>query len=66
MIDLEGEGQKEEKLQVQSEFDEMVVWAHETTADASADPYVRGIEDWLTVANQVCLVKCDGGYTVYG
>lgn len=41
-------------LQVTGEFDELVVWGHETLADASADPYVRSVEEWLQVADQVC------------
>jgi ribonuclease H2 subunit C len=40
-------------MNVQAEFDEMVVWGHESTADASGDPYVRGMEEWLTLADQV-------------
>lgn len=40
-------------LETKAEFDEMVVWGHEATADASADPYVRSVEEWLTVAEQV-------------
>lgn len=53
--DLEREGHPETgKLQVQAEFDEMIIWGHETTADVSADPYVRGMEEWLALADQVC------------
>ncbi|KAK3319229.1 ribonuclease H2 non-catalytic subunit-domain-containing protein [Apodospora peruviana] len=52
--DLEGEGQPElGKLQLQAEFDEMVIWGHEATVDVSADPYVRGMEEWLDLANQI-------------
>ncbi|KAK3940126.1 ribonuclease H2, subunit C [Diplogelasinospora grovesii] len=40
-------------LRVEANFDEMVVWGHEATADAAADPYVRGMEEWLTLANQI-------------
>lgn len=39
-------------MDVKAEFDEMVIWGHEATADSS-DPYVRSIEEWLTVAEQV-------------
>lgn len=41
-------------MDVQACFDEMVVWGHEAAVDASADPYVRGMEEWLTLADQVC------------
>ena len=37
-----------------AEFDEVVVWGHEAIADATGDPYVRSVEEWLTVADQVC------------
>ncbi|EOO03832.1 putative dna replication licensing factor mcm6 protein [Phaeoacremonium minimum UCRPA7] len=40
-------------LETKAEFDELVVWGHEATADASADPYVRSVEEWLTVAEQI-------------
>jgi hypothetical protein len=42
-------------MQITAEFDEMVVWGHESVADASSDPYVRSMEEWLQVANQVWL-----------
>ena len=42
-------------MEVTSEFDEMVVWGHETVVDASADPYVRSMEEWLQVADKVCM-----------
>ncbi|RFU73986.1 ribonuclease h2 subunit c [Trichoderma arundinaceum] len=34
-----------------TEFDKMVVWSHDTVADASSDPYLRGVEEWLQVAD---------------
>lgn len=52
VIDLDAET-PQGSLQVQAEFDEMVVWGHETTADASADPYLRGAEEWLALAEKV-------------
>lgn len=45
-------------LETKAEFDELVVWGHEATADASADPYVRSVEEWLTVAEQVKFYQC--------
>lgn len=36
-----------------TEFDEMVVWSHDAVADASSDPYLRGVEEWLQVADSV-------------
>lgn len=55
VIDLEAETPTG-CVRVQAEFDQMVVWGHEATADAAADPYLRGVEEWLAVAEQVCSV----------
>ncbi|KAL2022601.1 hypothetical protein VTK56DRAFT_4945 [Thermocarpiscus australiensis] len=52
IIDLEAQ-MPQGALQIQAEFDEMVVWGHEAIADAAADPYVRGVEEWLAVAEQI-------------
>lgn len=43
-------------LDTKAEFDEMVIWGHESMADTSSDPYVRGIEEWMKVAKKVRLV----------
>lgn len=43
-------------LDTKAEFDEMVIWGHESMADTSSDPYVRGIEEWMNVAKKVRLV----------
>lgn len=40
-------------MRVTAGFDEIVVWGHEAVADAAGDPYVRGIEEWLQVADKV-------------
>ena len=40
-------------LQAKAHFDEFVVWGHESTADATTDPYVRSIEEWVSFAEQV-------------
>jgi hypothetical protein len=53
LVDEEQNGTPQAALNVQAEFDKMVVWGHEATADATADPYVRGMEEWLTLADQV-------------
>ncbi|KAJ0354729.1 hypothetical protein COL154_011657 [Colletotrichum chrysophilum] len=58
--EVEEEVEEEEPLvevgamDVKAEFDEMVIWGHEASAEAASDPYVRSIEEWLTVADQVC------------
>jgi ribonuclease H2 subunit C len=52
VIDLEA-GMPQGSLQVQAEFDEMVVWGHETAVDAGADPHLRAAEEWLALAEKV-------------
>lgn len=45
-------------LETTAEFDEMVIWGHESMAEASADPYVRGVEEWMKLSEQVLLHEC--------
>ncbi|CRK19446.1 hypothetical protein BN1723_011871 [Verticillium longisporum] len=40
-------------LRVTAEFEGMVVWGAESMADAATDPYVRGMEEWLQVAESI-------------
>lgn len=40
-------------LETRAEFDEMVIWGHESTAEASSDPYIRGVEEWMKLSEQV-------------
>ncbi|KAK0701636.1 ribonuclease H2 non-catalytic subunit-domain-containing protein [Lasiosphaeria miniovina] len=44
---------KTSSLLVQAEFDDMVVWSHEANVDGAADPYVKGVEEWLTLVDQI-------------
>lgn len=56
VIDVDGDAEEELPLGVleaQAEFDEMVIWGHESVAEASADPYVRGVDEWMTLAGKV-------------
>ncbi len=53
VIDLDAQ-MPQGTLEVQAEFDDLIVWGHEATADAAADPYVRGLEEWLALAAKVC------------
>ncbi|KAI1845847.1 hypothetical protein JX265_011258 [Neoarthrinium moseri] len=41
------------RLNGKAQFDEFVIWGHESTADSSADPYVRSIEEWVSFAEQI-------------
>ncbi|CAL3967287.1 unnamed protein product [Diplocarpon coronariae] len=55
----EEEGQEPEPepevkiVEERASFDEVVVWGHEVLPDGMADPYVRGLEDWIAFAAQV-------------
>ena len=40
-------------LEVRAEFGDVVLWGHESIADASSDPYARSLEEWLQVADRV-------------
>ncbi|KAH9883792.1 ribonuclease H2, subunit C [Xylariomycetidae sp. FL2044] len=56
--DVELEEVPEEPLKVgamqgKAVFDEMIVWGHESAVDSSADPYVRGMEEWISFAEQI-------------
>jgi ribonuclease H2 subunit C len=41
-------------MEEQSEFDDIMLWGHEALPDDNADPYVRGMEEWIAFAEQVC------------
>lgn len=46
-------GTLEGKLQVAGEFQDLVIWGHESIADTSSDHYVRGMEEWIEVTTKV-------------
>ncbi len=41
-------------MEEQSVFDEIIIWGHEALPEDTADPYVRGIEEWISFSGQVC------------
>ena len=41
-------------MEEQAMFDEIMVWGHEALPDETADQYVRGMEEWIAFAEQVC------------
>jgi len=47
-------------LQTKGEFDEMVIWDHDATAEAGTDHYVRSVDEWLQLANQVRFIPRPG------
>ncbi|KAL1869924.1 hypothetical protein Daus18300_005385 [Diaporthe australafricana] len=53
VVDLDAEDEMPlGALETKAEFDEMVIWGHESMADASSDQYVRGVEEWVAVAEK--------------
>ncbi|KAL2266877.1 hypothetical protein VTJ83DRAFT_4154 [Remersonia thermophila] len=65
VIDLEaaepegGMPEAQSSLQVQAEFDEMLIWGHDVAVDSAdagggvADPYMRAVGEWLAVAERI-------------
>ena len=45
-------GAREGKLQAAGEFQDLVIWGHESVADTSSDHYVRGMEEWIEVTTK--------------
>lgn len=44
-------------MEEQATFDQVIVWGHETLPDETADPYVRGMEEWIAFAEHVCSLR---------
>ncbi|KAI2472441.1 ribonuclease H1 small subunit [Annulohypoxylon bovei var. microspora] len=40
-------------MQGKATFDELMIWNHESLADSSEDPYLRGMEEWISFAEQI-------------
>lgn len=34
-------------------FDNIVIWGHETMPNSDQDPYAKGIQEWMALANSV-------------
>lgn len=39
-------------MNTRAEFDRVILWGHESVADASSDPYARGLEELVHVADR--------------
>lgn len=50
-------------LEKQGTFDELTVWGHET-APAADDPFVKGVEEWVKLAEAVCELLCALGWDI--
>lgn len=62
-VEDDGEAEEEADVKVmeeQSEFDHVILWGHEALPDEVADPYVRGMEEWIALAEQVCFPSFEG------
>ncbi|KAK2070573.1 hypothetical protein P8C59_005058 [Phyllachora maydis] len=40
-------------LEVRAGFDDVVVWGHDTAAEAATVPHVRAMEEWLDLADKI-------------
>ncbi|KAE8450391.1 hypothetical protein EG329_006465 [Mollisiaceae sp. DMI_Dod_QoI] len=40
-------------MEEQSNFDNIMVWGHESVPEDAADPYVKGIDEWIAFSEQV-------------
>lgn len=49
-------------LETKAEFNEAVIWGHESMADISSDPYLRAVDEWIDMAAQVR--DCFMGYLI--
>lgn len=36
-----------------STFDSVMIWNHETVPESSEDPYIKGVEEWIGMAEAV-------------
>lgn len=53
----DGEEEPEVKvMEEQSDFDHIMVWGHESVPEDAADPYVKGIDEWIAFSEQVCII----------
>ncbi|SPO03201.1 uncharacterized protein DNG_05883 [Cephalotrichum gorgonifer] len=43
----------EGRLQTTGEFQDLMIWGHESVADSSSDNYLRGMEEWIEVSNRI-------------
>lgn len=59
--DEDAEQEPEVKVsEEQSEFEHIMVWGHEAVPEDAADPYVKGIDEWVAFSEQVCSLGRQG------
>lgn len=55
-VDEDAEPEEQVKvLEKQNEFNEFMVWGHEAVP-AADDAFVKGVEEWIKLAEVVCLL----------
>ena len=56
MYDNDDEGDRIEETVSEelAHFDRVMVWDHGALPDGSSDPYLRGIDEWISFAETVC------------
>lgn len=66
--DTQGEDEDAEEvpevkvMEEQSEFEDVMVWGHEALPEDTTDPYMRGVNEWIAFADQVCSGDCWEGF----
>lgn len=45
-------------MEEQASFEKLMIWGHEVLPNDGVDPYVRGVDEWIAFAEQVCFVDC--------
>ena len=44
---------REGEMQIMGEFQDIVIWGHESVAEPSTDHHIRGMEEWMEVSKRV-------------
>ncbi|KAK5634180.1 hypothetical protein RRF57_009894 [Xylaria bambusicola] len=52
-IESPDEQLKVDTMRGKAVFDQLMIWGHESTSDSTADPFVRGMEEWIAFAEEV-------------
>jgi ribonuclease H2 subunit C len=40
-------------IEERATFDEIIIWGHEAMPDNLTDPYVKGLEEWISFSEKV-------------
>jgi ribonuclease H2 subunit C len=59
-VDEEEDGEDENLVETKiveeiAVFDEVMIWGHEASVDVTEDPYTKGMEEWISLAEAVSL-----------